>query len=183
MRKVISGLFISLDGVVEAPHQWQFEDDFDDDMGQTLADTIATIDTNLLGRVTYQAWAPYWPNATTDLEYADFINNTPKYVASTTLTRVDWQNSTLIEGDVAEAVTRLKAQPGRNIGIQGSPTLVRYLLSKGLVDELTLVIHPVVVGHGQRLFPEGGELQRLRLMGSKITSSGIAILTYGPRTE
>jgi dihydrofolate reductase len=180
MRKVISGLFISLDGVVEAPNLWQF-DDFDADMGKVLLDTIATIDTNLLGRVTYQEWESYWPNATTDLEYADFINNTPKYVASTTLKRVDWQNSTLIEGHVAEAVARLKAQPGRNIGIQGSPTLVRYLLSKGLVDELTLVLHPVVVGHGKRLFRDGGELQRLRLIDSKISGSGVAMLTYGPR--
>mgnify|MGYP002682882267 CR=1 FL=1 len=125
MRKVTSGLFISLDGVVEAPHLWQF-DVFDEDMGDAMTQFLADIDTVLLGRVTYQEWAAYWPNATTDGEYAVFINDTPKYVASTTLNQVDWRNSTLITGDVATAVADLKAQSGGNIGIQGSPTRELY---------------------------------------------------------
>jgi dihydrofolate reductase len=180
MRKVTSGLFISLDGVVEAPHLWQF-DVFDDDMADAMTRMMASIDTVLLGRVTYQEWADYWPNATTDLDYADFINNTPKYVASTTLKQLDWQNSILIEGDVAAAVAGLKARPGGDIGIQGSPTLVRSLVSAGLVDELTLILHPVIAGGGKRLFPGGEALQRMRLLDSRITGSGVALLTYAPR--
>ncbi len=182
MRKVTSGLFISLDGVVEAPHLWQF-DVFDEDMGDAMTQFLADIDTVLLGRVTYQEWAAYWPNATTDGEYAVFINDTPKYVASTTLNQVDWRNSTLITGDVAAAVANLKAQSGGNIGIQGSPTLVRYLLSVGLLDELTLMIHPVIAGRGQRLFPGDSELKRMALIDSRITGSGVAMLTYGKKAE
>jgi dihydrofolate reductase len=179
MRKVVSGLFISLDGVVEAPHLWQF-DVFDDDMGQLMTEQLAKIDTVLLGRVTYQEWAAYWPQAEADEEYAVFINNTPKYVASTTLGRLDWQNSILIEGDVAAAVAALKAQPGGNIGVQGSPTLIRFLLAAGLLDELTLMVHPVIAGAGRRLFPGDSELQRMTLIDSRITASGVAALTYRP---
>jgi dihydrofolate reductase len=182
MRKVTSGLFISMDGVVESPHLWQF-DVFDKDMEDAMTRMMAEIDTVLLGRVTYNDWAAYWPNATTDGDYATFINTTPKYVASTTLTRVDWQNSILIEGDVAAAVAELKARPGGTIGIQGSPTLVRSLLSADLVDELTLIIHPVIAGQGKRLFPGGEELKRMRLVESRITGSGVALLTYSPRRE
>lgn len=185
MKKVTAGLFISLDGVVEAPHLWQF-DVFDEDMGAAMIDHLARIDAVLLGRVTYQEWAGYWPNFSGeggDREYADFINNTPKYVATTTLPRLDWQNSILIEGDVAAAVAALKAGPGGNIGVQGSPTLVRWLLAAGLMDELTLMLHPVVAGRGKRLFDGGGELQRMNLIDSRITGSGVAILTYSPRMQ
>jgi dihydrofolate reductase len=180
MRKVTSGLFISLDGVVESPDQWQF-DVFDDDMADAMTQMMANIDTVLLGRVTYQEWAGYWPNATTDLDYAGFINNTPKYVASRTLKQLDWQNSILMEGDVPAAVAELKARPGGTIGIQGSPTLVRSLVQAGLVDELTLIFHPVIAGGGKRLFPGGEALQRMRLLDSRITGSGVALLTYAPR--
>lgn len=178
MRKLVSGLFISLDGVVESPNLWQF-DNFDEDMENLMGAMLSQADTAMLGRVTYQEWASYWPTA--EGPYADFINNAPKYVASTTLTRVDWQNSTLIEGDVNRAVARLKAGPGANIGVQGSPTLVRSLLYAGLLDELTLAIHPIVAGQGKRLFPDGSELQRLRLIDSLITRTGAAVLTYRAR--
>ena len=181
MRKVFAGLFISLDGVVEAPYLWQF-DMFDEDMEDAMFKLLADIDTVLLGRVTYQEWAAYWPNATTDGEYADFINNSPKYVASTTLTHVDeWQNSTLIGADVEATVNRLKAEPGGTISVQGSPTLIRYLLSVGLLDELTLSIHPVVAGTGKRLFSDQSPLTRMDLVDSRITGRGVAILTYRPR--
>lgn len=178
MRKVISGLFISLDGVVEAPYLWQF-DAFDNDMNYAMIKMLAEIDTALLGRVTYNEWAPYWPTA--EDPYADFINNVPKYVASTTLKQVDWQNSTLMTGDVGDYVARLKAMPGKSIGVQGSPTLVRYLLKTGLLDELTLTIHPVIAGTGKHLFPGGEELTRLDLIDSSIFSSGVALLTYQVR--
>jgi dihydrofolate reductase len=178
MRDVVAGLFISLDGVTESPNKWQF-DHFDNDMMAAMAAHIDQEDTVLLGRVTYQEWASYWPTST-DEPYASHINNTPKYVVSTTLEKVDWRNSTLIKGDLGEAIARLKEQPGKNIGVAGSPTLVRSLLRDDLLDELTLMIHPVVVGSGKRLFTEGGDLKRLRLVDSKTTSTGVLIATYRP---
>lgn len=181
MRKVEASLFISLDGVVESPDQWQF-DVFDEDMMTTMTNQLAGEDAFLLGRVSYQEWSNYWPTSS-DEPFASFINQTPKYVVSTTLDKVEWgqwNNVTLIKGHVAEAITRLKQQPGKNIGIGGSPTLVRSLLYDGLLDELTLLYHPVVVGKGKHLFNDGDELKRLKLVHSKITGSGVAILTYQP---
>ncbi len=179
MRKVVSGLFISLDGVTEAPNEWQF-DSFDQDLGTEMGAMIGETDTILLGRVTYQEWADYWPTST-DEPFASFINNTPKYVVSTTLDNVTWQNSTLLKGNLAEEIARLKAQPGKTITVTGSPTLVRSLLQQDLLDELILMIHPVVVGKGKRLFPTAGDLKRLQLVSHKTTSSGVAILTYHPK--
>jgi dihydrofolate reductase len=180
MRKVASGLFVSLDGVVESPDQWQF-DVFDADMGAAMSSWIDDEDTILLGRVTYQEWEPYWPTSK-DEPYASHINNTPKYVFSTTLKQVDWRNSTLVKGSLAETIGDLRKQPGKTIGVAGSPTLVRSLLTNDLLDELTLMIHPVIVGQGKRLFHEGDELKRLKLVDSKITGSGVAFLTYQRRT-
>ncbi len=177
MRKVVAGLFISLDGVTESPDQWQF-DHFDDDMMAALVTHIAAEDTILLGRVTYQEWADYFPTST-DEPYASHINNTPKYVASTTLDKVDWQNTTLIKGSVTDAIKKLKQQDGKNIGVAGSPTLVESLLQDDLLDELTLMLHPVIAGHGKRLFKDGRALKRLKLVDSKTTSTGVVLLTYG----
>ncbi len=181
MRKVTSGLFISLDGVTESPDKWQF-DNFDDDMAAAMASYLATEDTVLLGRVTYQDWVGYWPTST-DEPYASHINNTPKYVVSTTLDKVEWgkwDNAKLIKGNVAGEIANLKQQPGKSIGVAGSPTLVRSLLQDDLLDELTLMVHPVVVGSGKRLFKDGSGLRRLKLVDSKITRTGVAILTYQP---
>lgn len=177
MRKVIGALFITLDGVVESPDQWQFE--FDEGMGEAMGKQLANQDAVLLGRVTYQEWAPYWPTATDD--FAGFINNTPKYVFSSTLDNVEeWQNSTLLKGDLAEEIETLKQQPGQNIGTAGSPSLVRSLLKENLLDELILMVHPAVAGKGKRLFGDDGELQRLELVEATPTSSGVVILTYRP---
>jgi dihydrofolate reductase len=181
MRKVISGLFITLDGVTQSPDKWQF-DNFDDGMMAAMNSHIAAEDTVLLGRVTYQEWAPYWPTST-DEPYASHINNTPKYVVSTTLDKVAWgthDNVTLVKGNVAEALARLKQQPGKNIGVAGSPTLVESLLQSGLLDELILMIHPVIAGSGKRLFKDGRTLKRLKLLDSKTTSTGVSLLTYQP---
>jgi len=179
MRKVVSGLFISLDGVTEAPNEWQF-DSFDQDLGTEMGAMIGETDTILLGRVTYQEWADYWPTST-DEPFASFINNTPKYVVSTTLDNVTWQNSTLLKGNLAEEIARLKAQPGKTITVTGSPTLVRSMLQQDLLDELTLTIHPVIVGKGKRLFEPAGDLKRLELVSHKTTRTGVAILTYRPK--
>src|SRR5829696_7413962 len=133
MRKVTSALFITLDGVAEAPDKWQF-DSFDDDMIAMMSSAIANEDTTLLGRVTYQDWAPYWPTST-DEPYASHINNTRKYVVSSTLDTVEWgewDKPGLIKGNRGEAIASLKQQPGKNIGVAGSPTLVRSMLQADL---------------------------------------------------
>jgi dihydrofolate reductase len=134
MRKVVAGLYISVDGVVESPDKWQF-DNFDADVMSSMGSQLEAEDTVLLGRVTYQEWAAYWPTST-DEPFASFINNIPKYVISTTLERADWSNSTLVKGSFREEITRLKGQPGKNIGVAGSPTLVHSLLFNNLLDEL-----------------------------------------------
>ena len=183
MRQVVSGLFISVDGVTESPDQWQF-DVFNEEMGEAMQAHLDAEDAMLLGRVTYQEWASYWPTST-DEPYASHINGIPKYVVSRTLSPADitWQNAQLVQGDLKEAIAELKRQPGKNIGVAGSPTLVRSLLQDDLLDELTLMIHPVVVGHGKRLFEGGEPLKRLRLAESKTTSTGVAILTYRRAAE
>ena len=182
MRKVTTGLFITLDGITEAPNIWQ--ETFDEDMGVELTAAVSQIDTMLLGRVTYQEWAGYWPTATADGEYADFINNTPKYVVSSTIDHVEWgsfDTVKLIKGDsLVQEITKLKAQPGKNIAVQGSPTLVNALLQLDLLDELQLIVHNVAAYQGKRLF-DGGQLKRMDLVSSKSTRSGVVILTYRPR--
>jgi dihydrofolate reductase len=182
VRKVVAGLFISLDGITESPDKWQFEH-FDEDMMAAMSAYIAEVDTVLLGRVTYQEWASYWPNSPDDL-FAPHINNAPKHVVSTTLDDVEWGkwgNATLISGDLAEAVADLKRQPGNNIAVEGSPSLVESMLQDDLLDELTLMIHPVVAGGGKRLFKDGRALKRMWLVDSKTTATGVSILTFEPR--
>lgn len=154
-------------------------------MGAAMAAHLASEEAILLGRVTYQEWLPYWPASTED-PYASHINNAPKYVASTTLDKVEWgkwDKISLIKGSLAEEIARLKQQPGQNIGVAGSTTLVRSLLKDNLLDELTLMIHPVIVGKGKRLFKDGDALKRLKLVDSKMTKSGVALLTYHPREK
>jgi dihydrofolate reductase len=183
MRKVVASLFISLDGVTESPDKWQFE--FDDDMMAAMTAAIAGIDTILLGRVTYDEWFPYWPTST-DEPFASFINTTPKVVVSTTLDKVEWgqwDKITRIKGNLAEEIAKLKQQPGKSLGVSGSPTLVRSLLKQDLLDELQLLIHPVVAGSGKRLFKDGDDLKRLKLVDTKVTSSGCVIVTYEPERK
>ena len=180
MRKIVSGLFISLDGVTESPDQWQF-DHFDEGMEELLSAMLDAQDAVLLGRVTYQEWVGYWPTST-DEPFASYINAIPKYVVSKTLENVDaWRNTTLLKGDLAEELDTLKRQPGKNIGVAGSSRLVESLIQNDLLDELVLTIHPVVAGKGRRLFNDGANLKRLTLVDSTITPTGVAILTYQPR--
>jgi dihydrofolate reductase len=182
VRKIVAGLFLSLDGVYEAPHQWHFPY-FNDEMGEAVQSQIDAADTMLLGRVTYQEFASYWPHQSNDeVPLADHMNNTPKVVVSETLDSVDeWQNSTLIKGNVVEELTRLKQQPGKNIGVTGSGTLVASLLDAGLLDELRLLVHPIVVGKGKRLFATSENQPRgLRLADAQTFSTGVLYLTYTP---
>jgi dihydrofolate reductase len=176
-RKIVAGLFISLDGVTESPDQWQGPY-FNDEMGEVVGAQMAAADTLLLGRRTYEEFAGYWP--TSDDPFADFLNNTPKLVATNTLDTLEWQNSTPIGGDVAQTVRDLKQQPGRNIAMTGSVTLVQSLIRDGVLDELNLLIHPVVVGKGKRLFETGVANVPLTLLDSRTFKTGVVSLTYGP---
>ena len=180
MRKIAAGLFISLDGVVEAPEQWHFPY-FNDEMGAIVGAQQAESDTMLLGRRTYEEFAAYWPSS--DDELAAVMNGTPKLVASTTLTEPTWQNTTVIGGDVSARLAELKRQPGGTISIVGSGTLVRSLLREGLVDELRLLVHPIVVGAGKRLFPDGTDRVPLKLLDSRTLSTGVLSLTYAPESD
>jgi dihydrofolate reductase len=179
MRKVTAGLFSSIDGAVQAPNEWQHA--FDEEMGATMNRMLEEQDAVLLGRVTYTEWAGYWPTST-DEPFASWINSTQKYVASTTLDSVDdWANSTLITGSLAEFVMDLKQRDGGTIGTAGSPGLVRSLIELGLLDELTLMISPVVAGGGRaRLFPPDSPERGFELVESRGTSSGCLIATYRP---
>jgi dihydrofolate reductase len=179
MRKIVAGLFVSLDGVVEAPETWHFPY-FNDEMAEAVASQMAAADTMLLGRRTYEEFAAYWADKGSEVELADQINNTPKLVASTTLKEVEWRNSTLIEGNVAEQLRRLKEEPGKDISITGSGTLVRSLLRDKVLDELRLLVHPIVVGAGKRLFEATGDRVALKLVDSRTFSTGVLYLTYEP---
>ncbi len=179
MRKIVSGLFISLDGVVEAPDRWHFPW-FNDEMGEIVGAQMAAADTMLLGRRTYEEFAGYWADKGSDVDFADEINRTPKLVVSTTLDSVEWQNSTLIRGNVAEELARIKEQPGKDISITGSPTLVRSLLRENLLDELRLLVHPIVVGAGKRLFEDGLGTTALKLIDSRTLGTGVLYATYAP---
>lgn len=179
MRKVTAGLFSSIDGVVEAPNEWQPA--FDEEMGAVLSRMLDEQDAVLLGRVTFTEWAGYWP-ASTDEPFASYINSTQKYVVSSTLESVgQWPNSTLIKGPVADFLAELRQQDGGTIGTAGSPSLVRSLVEQGLLDELTLMISPVVAGGGRkRLFADDAALTRFELAHAQPTSSGALIATYRP---
>lgn len=176
-RKIVAGLFVSLDGVVEAPERWHFPY-LSDEMGAAVGGMYAEADTLLLGRLTYEAFVAVWPYQ--DGEMAEAINDIAKVVASTTLTEVTWNNSTLIEGDLVAAVKELKDQPGGTIALSGSISLVRTLLAAGLLDELRLLLHPLAVGTGMRLFPEGAPPVPLELVRSVALPKGVLDLTYRP---
>lgn len=181
MRKIVAGTFVSLDGVMESPDQWHFPY-FDDAMGEAVDAQMAEGDAMLLGRVTWEEFASYWPEQPNEVEPAEFMNGVAKYVVSTTLDNVDkWQNSTLINGnDFVEEIRKLKEQPGKNINVTGSAKLVQSLLQEGLLDELKLLVHPIVVGKGKRLLAGDTGQVPLKLADSKIFDTGVLYLTYVP---
>lgn len=182
MRKIVAGLFISLDGVVEAPQDWHFPY-FNDEMGEAVAAQANAADMMLFGRNTFEEFAGFWPQQGSDVPFADVINNTPKVLVSTTLGSVDWGPTTIIDGDVIEAVKALKQQPGKDISITGSPTLVRSLLRAGVLDELRLLVHPIVVGRGKRLFEAEDSPIPLRLIEAKTFTTGVQAMTYAPAAD
>jgi dihydrofolate reductase len=181
MRKVVAAEFLSLDGVMESPDKWHFPY-FNDEMGQAVGEGFAAADAMLMGRVNYEEWSAFWPGQDPkENPMAAQMNAMRKYVVSTTLQEpLGWQNSTLINGNVAEEIAGLKRGEGGDIVISGSGSLVRSLLQYGLLDELKLMIHPVLVGGGKRLFEDGGEQKALELVESKTFETGVLYLTYRP---
>ena len=179
MRRVVAALFVTLDGVVESPEKWQPRY-VDEELGEAILGIAAESDAMLLGRRTYQQLAEFWPSQNSDVPMADFMNDTPKHVVSTTLKTVEWAYSRLLTGDLTEELAQLKEQRGENILIFGSPTLVRSLLREGLLDELRLLVHPLVVGGGTSLFENGGYGTALTLVDSRTFRTGVVSLTYAP---
>jgi len=181
MRKIVASEFVSLDGVMEAPDQWHFPY-FNDEMGEVVGARMASSDTMLLGRVTFEEFASFWSDKTAeDIDFAPKMNDTPKYVVSTTLKDASaWQNSTLIQHDILNELARLKDLPGKDIAITGSATLVQSLLEAGLLDELHLLVHPIVVGHGKRMFRQEAATTGLELVKSRTFANGVLSLTYRP---
>ncbi|MFI7611116.1 dihydrofolate reductase family protein [Nonomuraea terrae] len=178
MRKITAGLFISLDGVVEAPETWHFPY-YNDEMGEAVAAQMRAAGATLLGRRTYEIFAAHWPQQDPDKDpMAATLNASPKYVVSTTLTDPKWENTTVVGGDVRAALTKLKQEPGEDFGMSGSPTLVSWLLREGLLDELHLLVHPIVIGAGKRLFEDGIGQVPLTLTKSETFSTGVLNLTY-----
>ncbi|MEW9874147.1 dihydrofolate reductase family protein [Arthrobacter sp. HS15c] len=189
MRKVSVTNNVSLDGVMQAPGRvdedtrggferggWALPYS-DEVMGRVMGEGMSQTGALLLGRRTYEDFAGYWPRQT-DNPFTDVLDNIQKYVASTTLTEpLPWKNSTLLQGDAADAVARLKEQPGPDIAVLGSGELIQSLRSRNLIDEYVLLIHPLILGTGRRLFPDGPETG-LRLANSVTTTTGVVIATY-----
>lgn len=186
MGRIVVSQFVTLDGVVEDPGGseefahggWAFQFDRGAEGDEFKLDEVLASDTLLLGRTTYEGFARAWPSR--EGEFADKFNTMPKYVVSTTLKEpLEWNNSTLIESNVAEEVARLRQQPGGDILLNGSVQLAHALMEHGLVDEYRLMVFPVVVGSGKRLFGDVREARTLRLVEAKLVGSdGVLILTY-----
>jgi dihydrofolate reductase len=183
MRKITAGLFISLDGVVEAPDQWHFPY-FNEEMGAAVDATLGAADTVLFGRKTYDSFAGAWPEREAaggeDAGLAKALGDARKIVVSNQKLEFSWRNSEQLDGYLVEAVTALKKEPGRNIALSGSVSVVRQLLAAGLLDELHLFVHPIAVRKGMRLFDEGENPIPLRLLSSETFKTGVLNLVYGP---
>jgi len=175
-RTLAATLFMTLDGVVEAPDKWSFPF-WSDETGKFKLDELRATDALLLGRVTYEGFAAAWPGRKDEEGFADRFNSMPKYVASKTLKKPEWNNSHLIKGDLAAEVSKLKQQPGHDIVIHGSPTLIRSLLPHDLIDEYRLLVYPIVLGRGKRLFDEASQA-KLKLVESETFSKGVVKLVY-----
>ena len=177
MRNVNARLFVTLDSVIEAPENWVKADD---EMFAAMEMDYAQSDALLLGRRTYETFAASWPQRGSEVPNAEWMNTTRKYVASRTLESPEWNNSSVIEGDVAKAVKRLKREDGKDILVNGSGALVRTLIRDHLLDELRLLVHPVVVGSGTRLFNGESDPAELALADSHAYANGVIGLTYRP---
>ncbi|MCI4140742.1 dihydrofolate reductase family protein [Streptomyces sp. MMS20-AI2-20] len=184
-RKIVASVFISLDGVVEAPDQWHFPY-FDEEMGAAVGAGLSNADTMLFGRVTYDSFAGAWPGREAageeDAGFAKQLGDMRKIVFSRSPLDFQWRNSEQAGGDVAEVAAALKQEPGGDIGLSGSISIIRQLLAAGLLDELQLIVHPIAVRTGMRLFDEGEPSIPLKLLKSETFSTGVLNLVYGPDT-
>jgi dihydrofolate reductase len=186
MGRIVVTEFISLDGVIEAPGGgeayrhggWTFEIERGQEGDKFKLDELVEAEAQLLGRVTYEGFAAAWPKMEDEAGFAEKMNTMPKYVVSSSLERADWQNTTILSGDPADSVARLKDEVDGVILVAGSATLVKALIEAELVDELRLMVFPVLLGEGKRLFPEGEAKHRLRLAEAKTVGDGIALLRY-----
>lgn len=178
MGRIVACFFTTVDGVVESPHEWHFPY-FDEAMGRAVEQVTNEASAYLMGRTLYDQWSQYWPGNTTD-DFGDFINPIAKYVVSSTLTQADWENTTVIPGDdAARRVAELKATTTGTIAMSGCATTVRWLLAEGLLDELVLLVDPIAVGTGARLF-EDGDRTPLTLLSSEAFDTGVLHLRYAP---
>lgn len=195
MRNIIVSEMLTLDGVMQAPggpdedREGGFEQGgwvwpyFDEVFADAVEDGLSSSDALLLGRKTYEIFAAYWPTATDEVELADLMNSIDKYVASRTLDEVEWQNSTLLEGDVETTVAELKEKPGEDIRVMGSGELVQTLMQHDLVDEYQLMITPLVLGSGKRLFGDESKQTDLQLVDTETAGTSVVVLIYEPAEE
>lgn len=177
--RVVATEYLSLDGVSEEPGKWSGPF-FNDEAGQFKWEELQASDALLLGRKTYEGFAAAWPSMTDDVGFADKMNSMTKYVASTTLDKADWSGSQLIKGDVAEAVRKFKEEPGRDLLLSGSAQLFNALKREDLIDLYRFMLHPIILGKGERLFSDGSDEKTLDLTNTRAFSSGIVILEYEP---
>jgi dihydrofolate reductase len=181
MRKLVVSAWVSLDGVFDADTMPQWYTPFDSEGRQTyIREGILACDALLFGRTTYEMLAPYWSSLHNDeMGVARKLNSAPKYVVSTSLKKADWNNSTIIGEDVIAEITRLKEQPGREIQIEGSATLVQSLMEADLIDEYRFLVHPIIAGKGKRFFKEGMITNGLSLLKTQPLDKGVLVLYYG----
>jgi len=186
MGRIVVTEFISLDGVIEAPGGgedyrhggWTFEIERGQEGDRFKLDELLEAEAQLLGRVTYEGFAAAWPKMEDEAGFAEKMNEMPKYVVSSTLQRAEWQNTTILSGDPAASVARLKDEVDGVILVAGSATLVRSLIENDLHDELRLMVFPVLLGQGKRLFPEGEAKHRLKLLEERTVGDGISLVRY-----
>jgi dihydrofolate reductase len=178
MARIVSNFFIALDGVVEAPHEWHFPY-FDDEMGRVVGEGMQTTSAFLLGRRLYDEWSEYWPAQGPDVPFSSFINNLPKYVLTHRPIEGGVWNNTTVLGDDPDQVRALKERHDGDIGMSGCATTARWLLAHGLLDEFNLLVHPIAVGKGQRLFEDIPTVP-LELISSATLPSGVLHLRYAP---
>jgi len=178
MRRIVVSEFVTLDGVAEEPGKWSFPF-WNEEIGKFKFDELFSSDALLLGRVTYQGFAKAWPSMHDEAGYGKRMNGFPKHVVSRTLEKLDWNNSHLIKGDVEKEVSKLKQQPGQDLLIFGSGQLVNALMQHDLIDEYRLLVYPIVLGSGKRLFSDANKAN-LKLVETKTFGSGVVLLRYQP---
>jgi dihydrofolate reductase len=179
MRKIVATEYVTLDGVMDEPGLWSGPF-FNDEAIQFKYDELFASDALLLGRVTYEGFAKAWPTMEGTGDFGERMNSMPKYVVSTTLQNPEWTNSHVISANVVEEISKLKEEPGQDLLLEGSGKLLHTLMEHDLVDEYRLMLHPIVLGGGKKLFEDENQTKTLKLVGAKPFTSGIVILTYHP---